>query len=158
MIMLAFYKGKGTWVDRVIRVFTWSKFSHVEYIQDHSLVDDQGRHQCWSSSARDGGVRMKNIHVAGGQWDLCPLFYIDDELELFFACKRGCKYDYFGILFSQIFRLKKHDQDKWFCSEIIASALGFLNPETLSPVDLFRAVMGKNEDYLQCKTSGDQDV
>ena len=49
---LAFYKGKGNWVDLIIRVFTNSPYSHVEIVLNKDW---------YSSSPRDGGVRVKQI-------------------------------------------------------------------------------------------------
>ena len=53
---LAFYKAKGDWVDLLIRVFTNSKYSHVEIVH----IKDW-----YSSSPRDGGVRVKQIQDDG---------------------------------------------------------------------------------------------
>ena len=63
-VVLAFYKGKGDWLDWLIRLFTRSQYSHVEYVQDSTAMDDQGRHECWSSSFRDGGVRANESGVS----------------------------------------------------------------------------------------------
>lgn len=57
---LAFYKGKGNWVDLLIRVFTHSKYSHVEIVHNKDW---------YSSSPRDGGVRVKQIVDDGNGWD-----------------------------------------------------------------------------------------
>jgi hypothetical protein len=50
----------------------------------------------------------------------------------------GTKYDWLGI-FSFIFRKKKEDKDKFFCSEQVAIYLGIKNkPWRLSPAFLYR--------------------
>lgn len=51
-VRLAFYKGEGDWVDKVVRWWTKSQYSHVEVI-----VGDTW----YSSSPRDGGVRSMQM-------------------------------------------------------------------------------------------------
>lgn len=50
LVQLAFYKAKGDWVDKVIRWWTSSKYSHCEVV-----IGDEW----FSSSPRDGGVNAK---------------------------------------------------------------------------------------------------
>ena len=45
-IRLAFYKGKGDWVDKLVRWWTKSQYSHVEVVVGNTWI---------SSSPRDGG-------------------------------------------------------------------------------------------------------
>tara|TARA_R110001606_G_scaffold390081_1_gene556778 strand:- start:62 stop:238 length:177 start_codon:yes stop_codon:yes gene_type:complete len=58
MIALAFYKGHGQLLDRVIRWVTRSSFSHVEILRAVPAMSvDGAQSRAWSSSGRDGGVR-----------------------------------------------------------------------------------------------------
>jgi len=52
----------------------------------------------------------------------------------------GAGYDYTGILFSQVLAFGRHDESRWFCSEIIAASLGLPNPQRVSPQFLFDVV------------------
>ena len=61
MVQLAFYKAKGDWVDWIVRKWTKSIYSHCEVV-----IGDEW----FSSSPRDGGVRMKKIEYKPEDWDL----------------------------------------------------------------------------------------
>lgn len=139
-VALAFYKGKGNWLDFIIRLVTRSQYSHVEYIQNHteefSATGIYEENECWTSSARDGGVRKKMIDVDTRDWEVVLIEFQTTDMRLFFECKAGAKYDYVGILFSQLFSFKRHSIEKWFCSEICAAALGFEEPQRFSPSTL----------------------
>ncbi|MBS7724580.1 hypothetical protein I0E51_06075 [Pseudomonas lalucatii] len=64
LIYLALYKGRGRLFNRLIRLWTRSRYSHCE------LVMPDGR---WlSASAMDGGVRAKRIELDLAHWDLIP--------------------------------------------------------------------------------------
>jgi len=131
MAKLAFYKAKGGWIDKVIRWGTRAPHSHVE------LVDDLG--VWWTSSHRDGGVRAKMMTPRPGHWD-----YIDipDSIDIDWrpfikANSENAKYDYAGIMLSQMISMARHNPNKWFCSEICAASLGFESPHTISPGRLY---------------------
>lgn len=151
MAYLAFYKGKGTWVDRLIRWSTRSAYSHVEIVHD---MEEKWQHftfgyQCYSSSARDGGVRSKLIKLNPDHWDLVEVTWRDDfDLDLFIE-NDSAKYDYSGIVFSHIFSLGRHNKNKWFCSEICAAALGLPKPQNYSPGRLKDHVTQLNHIYKQ---------
>jgi len=114
---VAFYKGKGNWVDWTIRKWTRSPYSHCEIVIDNTW---------YSSSARDGGVRKKNIYHNPENWDFIDIkIQVNDEniIKMFFNKQIGKKYDYVGILLSQVIPLHKDIKNRWFCSEICAYAL-----------------------------------
>ncbi len=142
-LTLAFYKGRGqTWWQRVqdgaIRLVTGGRYSHVELIAGaakHGAVSI-----CLSSSGRDGGVREKPILLKPESWDLVELPICAEEPAQFIRDRIGAGYDYTGILLSQLLHLGRHDQTRWFCSEICAAALGMPEPQRLSPQRLFEAV------------------
>jgi len=142
MIKVAFYKGKGTWMDLCVRFWTRSIYSHVELV-----VFDSGDFPptIISSSGRDDGVRFKEYSIEklnSEKWDLIDVSEkIDDESLAYFSVnKLGKRYDYKGILLSQFLPLKRHGKNKYFCSEFCAEALGFSNPHEYSPQDLYTAL------------------
>ena len=143
MITLAFYKGwdkapLALLQDFAIRAATRGKYSHVEMIMGPAELDQT--HKCYSSSARDGGVRSKDIFLNGDHWDLVEIDQDPEHaLELFEACM-GMKYDYLGIVLSQIISIGRHAQKRWFCSEICMAALNFRSSQKISPQLLFDIV------------------
>lgn len=125
-LTLAFYKGRRE-ENRKARVFdrlvTWwprsrGRFSHVELVTTRLW----GSAHCWSSSARDGGVREKWIDLATGRWVLVVLPDHDVTPAVAWFDKHvGQPYDYPGIL-GYVLPLKQQRR-WWYCSEAVAAAL-----------------------------------
>jgi hypothetical protein len=55
-VQLALYKSHGNWVNRFIRWWTGSPYSHCELVINGT---------CYSSSVRDGGVNITDQVIAG---------------------------------------------------------------------------------------------
>lgn len=134
MIKLAFYKGEGNWVDKIIRWWTKSQYSHVEVV-----VGDMW----YSSSPRDGGVRSMRMEDYNAEhWDIIgyPGVSASDVFDLFRKTK-GSKYDFIGILFSQVLPIGLHSSTKWYCSEWAAELK--YNNTNISPQELYELVSNK---------------
>ncbi|ERI52170.1 hypothetical protein N878_01175 [Pseudomonas sp. EGD-AK9] len=118
LIYLALYKGKGRLFNRLIRLWTRSRYSHCE------IVMPDGR---WlSASAMDGGVRAKYIELNLAHWDLIPLPWANtNRIAHLFRQHAGKGYDWAGIFFSQLLASGLHSRRRMFCSEFCAAALGF---------------------------------
>lgn len=143
MISLAFYKGLATdpWhrlQDAGIRFATRGRYSHVEFIAGAAEFDLPL--ECLSSSGRDGGVRRKVLVLKPTNWDLVQLAIEADGPADFIRSHIGARYDYTGLLFSHVLALGRHNKDRWFCSELVAAALGLAQPHRLSPQMLFDVV------------------
>lgn len=129
MIKIAFYKGRGETlkekiVSGAIRIWTQSEYSHVEII--HMKDENDPLSWTWfTSSPIDGGVVIRNLESYNPEsWDI---FHIHTHGCMksfdFIQSQINKKYDWFGIIFSQLFRLDKHTKRRWFCSEIVRKAL-----------------------------------
>lgn len=126
MITLAFYKGwrlRPSYLiqDGAIRLVTWSRYSHVEFIAGRAELG--GAYECWSSSARRGGVSPAQIMLNPDRWDLV---YLDRDPEpglRRFAQIEGAPYDWFGALFSALPFGPVNNPEAWFCSEACAYAV-----------------------------------
>ena len=129
---LAFYKAKGDWVDLLIRVFTNSKYSHVEIVHNKDW---------YSSSPRDDGVRVKQIQDDGNSWDFIEVDIDKERLYQKYREYRGRGYDFKGILLSNILPIGWHSKDKMTCSEFVADVLGYENSSKFSPKDIFKIRM-----------------
>lgn len=130
LVQLAFYKAKGDWVDWIVRKWTKSIYSHCEVV-----IGDTW----FSSSPRDGGVRMKKIEYKPEDWDLVEYKGVSEvAVHELYRKTKGCKYDFVGILLSQWLPLGLQSQDKFYCSEWSAS---LLFPKTnISPGELYKLV------------------
>lgn len=140
---LAFYKGRGRIADRAVRMFTRGPYSHVELVCEKPKSG--AAFVALSASGRDGGVREKLIRYDSEKWDFVALPFVSATAYARAKSHIGARYDYRGILLSQLFHLRKHDPRKWFCSELCAMALGFARPHTFSPVGLWGAVQAQNK-------------
>lgn len=133
---IVFYEAKyGNWLDKFISFWTRGKYSHCElYFEDMDI--------CFSSSSRDKGTRYKRININNGKWDIIKL-NISDEEKYFNRTKAFIdkKYDWIGIIFTQLFPLNRQDKDKWFCSEICGYILGYDESYKYSPNKLFKIIM-----------------
>lgn len=131
MVKLAFYKGEGDWVDKLIRWWTKSQYSHVEVVVGDTWI---------SSSPRDGGVRSMRMETYNTEhWDIIdyPGVSTVDVFDLFRRTK-GNDYDFIGILFSQVLPLGIQSKSKWYCSEW-AAKLKYKNSK-LNPQQLYELV------------------
>lgn len=146
-IKICFYKGfKGTFLDKMISLFTFSKYSHCELL----LSDGYS----YSSSNRDGGVRRKIIDYDPDKWDIFNLEVISEKyIYIFYNHTNRCSYDYISIFINFIlpfFRISTGTQ--YYCSEWVSTALSKVMEE--SPFKSFQITPGKlfkllrNNNYL----------
>jgi hypothetical protein len=138
VIRVAFYKGKGKFIDKLIKWWTKSPYSHCELM----FPDDR----MFSSDAWSGGVRYnKNYNLAN--WDIVETPITQIELRsLIEWCdwKNGSAYDWWGTL-SFILPFVHESKKKWFCSELCAAGLIWISklPSTtkisnLDPGELYK--------------------
>jgi len=126
-MQLAFYKGTGTFYDKLIRLVTFSKYSHCELVINGVS---------YSSSPRDGGVRLKIIPF-DDQWDIIEIVGDGVKAINFFNKNVGKKYDLWGAV-KTVIPFVQNNSDKWFCSELIAAMLDLPKPRKWKPSDLYR--------------------
>lgn len=131
-----FYKAKGQLLDRIIRLVTKSKYSHVEIFSNGYI---------YSSSPRDGGVRRKafNLALNTSKWDYLPIDLKVERLENFYTKTVNKKYDWLGVL-RFILPFFKQNKNRYFCSEWVGECLRYSQPELLTPQDLYNLI--KNND------------
>jgi hypothetical protein len=120
---VALYKGKrggfaGAF-DAAVRWWTRGAYSHVELIFSDGMSA--------SASARDGGVRFKDIEYHPDRWDIIEIEADEEYARAFIEKRVGLGYDYFG-LFGFVWRPHNGAASLWFCSELIAGALKLNDP------------------------------
>ena len=140
-LFIAFYKGRGTATDLLIRRHTRSRFSHCELVHADDRPAPGERALCLSASIRDDGVRRKVVALDAAKWEVvaappwaAPDAWARAEREV------GKPYDVLGLALSQAVRMHLHAPGRWFCSEICAYALGLARPASYAPGDLHRRV------------------
>lgn len=137
MVYLAFYKGSGRFLDRLIRCSTGSKYSHVELLPNPNVEaissGDAFVAEAWSASGRDGGVRSKSITFHPDRWDFVAVGWAPLNSPYRIAREVGKKYDFVGAVSVPFAFAKRQSDSRWFCSEICAAALGIAEPHMYSP-------------------------
>lgn len=143
-MQIALYKGPPSDILHVIghnaiKLWTWSKYSHAELVIDG---------YCYSSSARDGGVRRKKIDLTTGRWDIFEITENPDTVEsalAWFNKHDGDPYDYRNIVrfvLPPVGQNKKH----WVCFESIGAALGIKNAHKLDADKLLSEALRLHKD------------
>ncbi|MGB3555520.1 MAG: hypothetical protein WBA25_12870 [Jannaschia sp.] len=137
---VAFYRGRGTLADRIVRGATRSPFSHCELIRTVDTPRRGDTVTCIGASGRDKGVRIKDITLDDGKWDIYAVPWARVDAWDRAAGELGKPYELWAMVLSQLFNFRRHSRDQWFCSELIAHALGLSMPHAKSPGDLLRAI------------------
>ena len=140
-LYLALYKGnregwgiasiKARFGDWITRKITRGIYSHCEI----AYPLPSGGYACYSSSIRDGGVRMKVMPLPDDKWDLIPLETVPAaDLDRVWRSARGKKYDWAGAI-GTVLKVRQNG-NKWFCSEFCAAVMGIDDGWRFSPNDL----------------------
>jgi hypothetical protein len=138
---LAFYLGrrsenpKATRLDNLICAATRSRYSHVEAVIDYN---PQGKSRTIAASPRDGGVRLADIDLQSGRWEVCEVWADSDFLDLMML-ELGKPYHYLGALGSLIHIAPKTDK-KRFCSGLVALCLRYSKAHQYTPGELYQAL------------------
>lgn len=145
-LYLAFYKHKREIkdhstlfmriADEITRFFTRGPYTHCEL----AVSREDGRYDCFSSSYRDKGVRMKTMVLEEHKWDLIELEADIDALAEFHEVHKAMGYDLAGAL--GIVLGRDHRQDQLFCSEYCAKFLGYADAWRIDPNDLYSLLKG----------------
>lgn len=127
-IRVAFYKGKGNWKNKIIRWWTKSPYSHAELILPNEITWVSISPFLTSKVAARSVYEVENL----SDWDFLSFDlswrepvreYQIKQLYSFIDETNGAKYDWFGMILSQLFPYLIKHRDRWYCSEWIAHAL-----------------------------------
>lgn len=120
-IYVALYKGKGTWVNSIVRWWTESVYSHAELILPDGVT--------WmgiSPFIKSVVTKRIILEYNPDKWDLVSIDVTQEQLDMvmqFFEDTKGQGYDWVGMLLSQFLPCKIKHRKRWYCSEWIAYAL-----------------------------------
>jgi len=159
-IKIAFYRGNGGRLHRLIRWWTKSSYSHAELIMPDGMT--------WISISpfltSRVAARIKHCVDNPEDWDFLVFKlserepvkkYQLDQLYKFINMTQGSKYDWIGMIMSQFCPYLIKRRDRWYCSEWIAHALvnsriimwddlRLYNTPDLSPGKLYEVLMERN--------------
>ena len=127
-VKVAFYKGSGSRVHKIIRWWTKSKYSHAELILPDDLTWISISPFLTSRVARRSVGSVKNLN--GWDYLTFPLSWrqpVEEyqlrQLNSFIEKTEGAKYDWVGMILSQTCPYLIKHKERWYCSEWIAHAL-----------------------------------
>ena len=146
---LIFYKGtkkenpESLITDNLICKITRSRFSHVELVLYKNKEEDT--YKCLSSSFRDKGVRLTDIDIHSGSWEILKLpesknITLRSAFD-FYEYNKNRKYDLLGLLCTLSDHLKTNNKNKLFCSELIAEMLDLKLYENQSPERIYKYII-----------------
>ncbi|WP_156299023.1 hypothetical protein [Streptobacillus canis] len=141
-IYVVAYKDKFTFWSGPIMWWLGHPYSHIEVYKDGVLI----------GISNDQHVRRVQQGLNPKKWDIFKLNVdVSEGLETFYKETRGKKYDWKGVILTCIFNRRRHNPDKYTCSEWVAEmldkSLDFLNPKdyiNLMPYDVIVALKNKN--------------
>ena len=120
-IQIAFYKGDGNILNKIVRWWTNSVYSHAELVIPETST--------WMGitpllKSKINAIKKEECNMA--DWD-----FIDIEISQsqynnimeFYEDTHGHGYDWIGMLLSQFLPCKIKHKNRWYCSEWIAYAL-----------------------------------
>lgn len=172
-IWVAFHKGykdgdnKRIITSTTIKLFTWSKYSHVELIFPEWVTAPDDNPRWFSSRGMDEprGVSFKDISMSHpDRWDCYKLTYIrtpGEVQEIYNVAKSlvGQGYDLRGVLsyFGPGSRIRRRrnrrnaSDDLWWCSEAVAFVLSF-NDFRVCPGELDKMIRDRIKKNKQITT------
>ena len=120
-IKVAFYKGKGDYLNGIVRWWTKSIYSHAELVLPDGIT--------WigiSPFLKSKVASRKKLIINYVDWDFITLDVTQEQVDIimeFFEDTEGHGYDWVGMLLSQFLPCKIKHKRRWYCSEWIAYAL-----------------------------------
>ena len=109
-IKIAFYKGKGNWINGIVRWWTGSIYSHAEMVMPDGVT--------WigiSPFLKSKVASRKKLSLEYNEWDFVELKVTQEQIDMmleFFEDTKGCGYDWSGMLFSQFLPCKIKHKNK----------------------------------------------
>lgn len=122
------FRGRG-FISSLIRWQTWGRHSHVAF-----LLPDGKILEAWQGD----GVRIKEVE----DWEGIEIYDVEGvsltewEKALNLARKQvGKPYDYWGV-FRFLWRRKRLDTSKWFCSHLVYWVFHGIGVDLLNPTNI----------------------
>lgn len=120
-IQVAFYKADGDILNKIVRLWTKSIYSHAE------LVFPETKTWMGITPLLKSKINaVKKTTYNPDEWDFVELEISEKQYENimeFYEYTKGHGYDWIGMLLSQFLPCKIKHNHRWYCSEWIAYAL-----------------------------------
>lgn len=139
----AFAKNGQSLVPKLIAFWTRGPYFHVE-----AIFSDNTSFGALPVGSMKTEYQKDKVYDPK-YWDFVDIpCTLEQEIELRKWCDTevGCKYDWYGIIFSQVLGMRREHPTQWFCSEICVAMLQKLGyfmsktPCTISPNKLYKMI------------------
>lgn len=129
---IAFYRGKSSFIGRLVRWWDNGPYSHCEVIFSDGY---------WGTAMHGRGVVFRHLGMPSGEnWDVIELpGYLEADARKWFESHNGKDYDYSGF-FRFMFDFLNPSRDKWFCSRACADSLGIVDGWRVTPNGLYSQI------------------
>ncbi len=111
----------------LIRIFTWSRWSHVGIVVGDKVIEATALHGVVMTPIADF-IKRYNDHSYATM-----LTENDGDAEFRALLEVGKKYD-FSAIFGILFRSGWNQDNAWFCSELVAHAAGTYRKDRVSRI------------------------
>lgn len=134
--------GRSSMIGSVlIRLFTWSRWSHVGIVDGDMVIEAVGFKGVIITPLSEFKARYSSTELASFP---CK----DNTLALTLAYREvGKGYDW-GAIIGHIIRRRYDNPDKWVCSELVAHVSGVVRKDrvsSVSPEDIFKFSQGNTK-------------
>ncbi|SAK83319.1 hypothetical protein AWB81_04197 [Caballeronia arationis] len=133
-VKIAFYKGSGSFLDKVIRWWEIGRYAHCEMILQEN---DDGTYTI--ASAKPGvGVRIaENQSLPDSDWDFLTVPGDVSQVRAWFVAHAGESYDYVGLLGFILRPVTFFIRKKFFCSRACLRSLGVKGAWRVDPNGMY---------------------
>lgn len=136
MIKFAFFKGKGTIIDALIRTFMRGPYAHVEAILEEY---DDGTYLI-ASSVPGIGVRTTRQALPASDWDIIEGPGDVAQSKAWFVAHDGAAYDYIGLFGFVLRPVTIEERGKFWCSEAILLSIGYKGAWREDPNSMYNVI------------------
>ena len=120
MVKIAFYKGEGNIINRIVRRWTSSPYSHAELVMPDNKTWIGISPFLYSEVSARNVLKDPNLNLE--DWDFLNFDVTDEQISIimeFYEQTKGNRYDWVGMLLSQVGPFVIKQEKKWYCSIII---------------------------------------
>ena len=130
-VLLLLFKGRGDFLDYLIRLRTRSPYSHCEIMLPGGL--------CYTSHQMRGGVACIP-RTLNDQWDVVPLHSLTaEQVVAHYEKTKHHGYNWIGVIGCAI-GISLPWPNRWHCSQWCATVLGMRSTAGMSPGDVNRVL------------------
>jgi hypothetical protein len=129
-VKIAFYKGSGSFLDKIIRWWEVGPYAHCEMILQENTDDTY----TIASAVPGTGVRIaENQSLAASDWDFVTVPGDVAQVRAWFETHVGEAYDYVGLLGFIVRPITFIIHKKFFCSRACLRSLGYHGAWRIDP-------------------------